>query len=89
MTRIEPTGAERAASWLTAIGPLLLLAGIIGSFAFSVTALVIVPQRQLGATLTDRIESICVIGWFVADSALVLASRHDEQVMFHQTVSRG
>lgn len=30
--RIEPTGAERLASWLTAMGPLLLLLGIIGTY---------------------------------------------------------
>lgn len=30
--RIEATGAERLASWLTAIGPLLLLAGIVGVY---------------------------------------------------------
>lgn len=30
--RVEPTGAERLASLLTAIGPLLLLAGIIGVY---------------------------------------------------------
>jgi membrane-bound serine protease (ClpP class) len=30
--RIEPTGAERIASWLTMIGPLLLLIGIIGTY---------------------------------------------------------
>ena len=32
VVRIEPTGAEQVASWLTAIGPLLLLAGIIGGY---------------------------------------------------------
>ena len=32
VVRIEPTGAERVASWLTAIGPLLLLVGIIGTY---------------------------------------------------------
>ncbi|MGZ8900203.1 MAG: NfeD family protein [Limisphaerales bacterium] len=32
IVRVEPTGAERVASWLTAIGPLLLLAGIIGVY---------------------------------------------------------
>jgi membrane-bound serine protease (ClpP class) len=30
--RIAPTGAEQLASWLTAIGPLLLLAGIVGIY---------------------------------------------------------
>jgi len=30
--RVEPTGAEKLASWLTAIGPLLLLAGIAGVY---------------------------------------------------------
>jgi membrane-bound serine protease (ClpP class) len=32
VVRIEPTGAEQLATWLTAIGPLLLLAGIIGVY---------------------------------------------------------
>jgi membrane-bound serine protease (ClpP class) len=32
VVRIEPTGAEQLATWLTAIGPLLLLAGIIGTY---------------------------------------------------------
>jgi membrane-bound serine protease (ClpP class) len=32
IVRVDPTGAERLASWLTAIGPLLLLAGIIGIY---------------------------------------------------------
>lgn len=32
IVRVDPTGAERLASWLTAIGPLLLLAGIIGVY---------------------------------------------------------
>ncbi len=30
--RVEPTGAERVAMWLTAIGPLLLLVGIVGTY---------------------------------------------------------
>lgn len=30
--RVDPTGAERVASWLTAIGPLLLLIGIVGVY---------------------------------------------------------
>jgi membrane-bound serine protease (ClpP class) len=32
IVRIEPTGAERLASWLTALGPLLLLAGVVGIY---------------------------------------------------------
>ena len=32
IVRVDPTGAERIASWLTAIGPLLLLAGIVGVY---------------------------------------------------------
>lgn len=32
IVRVEPTGAERVASWLTAIGPLLLLVGIVGVY---------------------------------------------------------
>lgn len=32
IVHVEPTGAERVASWLTAIGPLLLLAGIVGVY---------------------------------------------------------
>ena len=32
IVHVTPTGAERLASWLTAIGPLLLLAGIIGTY---------------------------------------------------------
>lgn len=32
VVRVDPTGAERLASWLTAIGPLLLLAGIVGVY---------------------------------------------------------
>lgn len=32
IVRVEPTGAEQLATWLTAIGPLLLLAGIIGTY---------------------------------------------------------
>ena len=32
IVRVDPTGAERVASWLTAIGPLLLLAGIVGVY---------------------------------------------------------
>ncbi|HTG45898.1 MAG TPA: ATP-dependent Clp protease proteolytic subunit, partial [Verrucomicrobiae bacterium] len=30
--RVEPTGAEQLAAWLTAIGPILLLAGIVGIY---------------------------------------------------------
>jgi membrane-bound serine protease (ClpP class) len=32
VVRVDPTGAERVASWLTAIGPLLLLVGIVGTY---------------------------------------------------------
>jgi membrane-bound serine protease (ClpP class) len=32
ITRVAPTGAEQLATWLTAIAPLLLLAGIIGVY---------------------------------------------------------
>ena len=32
IVHVTPTGAERLASWLTAMGPLLLLAGIIGTY---------------------------------------------------------
>lgn len=32
VVRIAPTGAEKVASWLTAIGPLLLLIGIVGVY---------------------------------------------------------
>ena len=32
IVRVDPTGEERLASWLTAIGPFLLLAGIIGVY---------------------------------------------------------
>jgi membrane-bound serine protease (ClpP class) len=32
VVRIAPTGAEQLGSWLTAIGPLLLLAGIVGVY---------------------------------------------------------
>jgi membrane-bound serine protease (ClpP class) len=32
IVRIEPTGAEHIASWLTSLGPLLLLIGIVGTF---------------------------------------------------------
>lgn len=32
IVRVEATGAEKLATWLTAIGPLLLLAGIIGTY---------------------------------------------------------
>jgi membrane-bound serine protease (ClpP class) len=32
VVRVDPTGAERVASWLTTIGPLLLLVGIVGTY---------------------------------------------------------
>jgi membrane-bound serine protease (ClpP class) len=32
VVRVEPTGAEQVASWLTTIGPVLLLIGIIGTY---------------------------------------------------------
>lgn len=32
VVRVQPTGAEQLATWLTAIGPLLLLAGIVGVY---------------------------------------------------------
>jgi len=32
IVRVDPTGAERVASWLTAIGPILLLIGIVGTY---------------------------------------------------------
>lgn len=32
IVRLQPTGAEQFASWLTAIGPILLLAGIVGVY---------------------------------------------------------
>ena len=32
VVRVDPTGAERVASWLTTLGPLLLLIGIVGTY---------------------------------------------------------
>jgi len=56
MVRLEPTGFERLAFWITALAPLLLLAGIIGAY---------LEFKVPGASLPGVVSAICFALFFL------------------------
>ena len=56
MVRLEPTGFERIAFWITALAPLLLLGGIIGAY---------LEFKIPGATLPGVIAAVCFALFFL------------------------
>src|SRR3954471_2678345 len=56
LVRLEPTGFERIAFWLTALAPLLLLGGIIGAY---------LEFKIPGATLPGVIAAVCFALFFL------------------------
>jgi membrane-bound serine protease (ClpP class) len=56
LVRLEPTGFERIAFWITALAPLLLLGGIIGAY---------LEFKIPGATLPGVISAVCFALFFL------------------------
>lgn len=56
LVRLEPTGFEHIASWITALAPLLLLGGIVGAY---------LEFKIPGATLPGIIAAICFALFFL------------------------
>jgi membrane-bound serine protease (ClpP class) len=56
VVRLEPTGFERIAFWITALAPLLLLGGIIGAY---------LEFKIPGATLPGVIAAVCFALFFL------------------------
>ena len=56
IVRIEPTGFERLAFWITALAPLLLLGGILGAY---------LEFKIPGATLPGIIAAVCFTLFFL------------------------
>lgn len=56
LVRLEPTGFERLAFWITALAPLLLLGGIIGAY---------LEFKVPGASLPGVISAICFALFFL------------------------
>lgn len=56
LVRLEPTGFERIAFWITALAPLLLLGGIIGAY---------LEFKVPGASLPGVISAICFALFFL------------------------
>src|SRR4051812_8478084 len=56
LVRLEPTGFERIAFWITALAPLLLLGGIIGAY---------LEFKIPGATLPGIVAAVCFALFFL------------------------